>query len=563
MNRAWRWRLAFACATAAAAACVPILGLDDLEPRPPMTDAGPDTAVPPVDTNPCTTHAECIDRAVGSPARCVNNVCVNVNTLICNQQILPQKPELLRDESTILVAAFIQGGNPLITGQGLAYQLALDEIEDKQVQGIASKPRHHLAVLVCDADKAQQGVNHVVNDLKLPAIIASFGSGDLAALVTGTIAPAGVFTMNPSITTDLLKYADTGRLVWSLLGTYEDVALAYRPVLDKLIEEKGLGPTVKVALVGTNGNLDRPMADVLYDGPLDGGGRDPSKALIVNDASPPVEQDAGRFRRIKIDSLELGTAPDVKAAKNELLDFEPDVIIAITADELDLIYPEVDGKLYAKYRDAGAGAPDAGPRKGPYWILGPSNASLSRNGNDTGLGARLKEHDEHRARVIGVQFAGAKDVTQSALFKERMILKYGPNTEGLAAENFYDAIYWLAYGFAATEASAPVNGRTFANGVRLLYQGSPAVIPGEPEKIQAAFTAINQHPANGVLYVGALGPPDINGPLGTWNSVGSTYCYPPYQENAGVRYEVRRYSDGGLLPVDAGLNVPLTCTTSN
>jgi hypothetical protein len=568
LNRARTWRYGFALCACLAGACAPILGLDDLEARPIAPDAGGDTGVDaPSDAGNCTTHAECVDRAVGSPARCVDNVCVNVETIeLCNQQILPNKPELLKDEKTILVAAFLQGGNPLITAEGRAYQMALDEIE--AAGGILPSGRH-LAVLFCDADpaKVERGVKHVVNDLHVPAILAAFGTGNLAKLVAGDVANAGVFTMNPSFTTDYLRFADTGRLVWSLLGTYEDVALAYRPILEQLKEEKQLAPDIKVALIATNGSLDAPMADVVHKGPADeDGGRDKKKAIAMSGNLSP-EEDPTHFKRFPIESFEFTTTPNNQAFQkviDDVVEFEPDVIIALTDLELELLFPQIDSALYAKYHpgpDAGA---DAGPaRKGPYWILGPSNGGLQKTSGPTALGVYIKEKDEHRARVIGVQFAGALETEQQVGFRERMVAKYeDPTTLGLNSENFYDAIYWLAYGFAAKGPGAKVAGESFSDGVRKLYKGSPPVHPGNETTVQDSFREIAKLPKEGTLYVGALGPPDINEPTGTWNSVGASYCYPPWQEQSEPRYDVRRYSsDGGLVPVTG--TKPITCTSSN
>ena len=83
---------------------------------------------------------------------------------------------------------------------------------------------------------------------------------------------------------------------------------------------------------------------------------------------------------------------------------------------------------------------------------------------------------------------------------------------------------------------------------------------GDIETVQHAFDQIDNYPPNGNVYVGALGPPDINEPTGTWNSVGSTYCFPPYALGLPApTYEIRRYSpDGGLVPPTLDTK-PLTC----
>ena len=53
--------------------------------------------------------------------------------------------------------------------------------------------------------------------------------------------------------------------------------------------------------------------------------------------------------------------------------------------------------------------------------------------------------------------------------------------------------------------------------------------------------------------VGALGPPDINAATGTWNSVGSVYCYTATSDSPPaitIHYDLLRYdpTDGLLVP---------------
>lgn len=563
MTRAWR--IAFALVTCSAAACVPILGLDqDFRQRATeQNDSGSDADTgDAVEAPPCTSNKECIEAALESPSLCVAGKCVNVDTQLCLPQIRPNN-EVLKEPDVIVVAAFMRGGLALQTGAGLAYDLALQEIHT--AGGIQGRTHHELAMVVCDSDPAKldKGLKHVIRDLRLPAILAAFGSKDLATLVPDAV-DAGVFTMNPSFSTDALKFAATNDLVWNLLGTADDVALAYRPVLQALKKERlgGENANIKVALVATNGSLDEPMANVVERGPriyTGDGGFDTSKALDMN-GSPPSP---ANFKRFPLDSEEFPN-PDlskVQTAKQGLIDWEPDVIIALTAVELDRFVVEVDTALAAKNADAGS-------NKKTYWILGPSNGALTLSGSKkTALGVYLDYEnqggvavaDEKRSRFLGVQYAGAVDKTEHDLWVARMQTKYNEKAaEGLASENFYDSIYWLAYGFAAAGNGKPIEGHTFSVGVRELVRGPTQVLTGDRDTIQRAFAEINLY--QGTTFVGALGPPDINAPTGTWNSVGGVYCYPPYQQQLQGRpapdYDQRRYlTDGGL----AGAK-PLTCT---
>jgi hypothetical protein len=566
------WRCAFVLTTLAAVACGPLLGLDDLHENivTPKDEGGTDAAADAAP--PCKRNAECIKNARGSPALCVAGQCVNVNKELCLQQVLPDIATLESD-NVVVAASFLplEGPSALLTGPGLAYSLALKEI--KEAGGILGTPHRDLAMIVCKSDPASvhKALDHVIKELRLPAILANFGSGDLARLIPTEVVEAGVFTLNPSVTTDALKFASTNRLVWSLLGTAEDVARAYRPVLLELQKEKLGGASLKVALVATNGSLDQPMADLLEKGQRiqsgpDAGAFDTSTALLIN-GDPPSNN--ASFMRLNIASNEL-SKPDpgkLAAAKTQLKDFQPDVIIALTAGELSTFVVEIDDYLVAAKADAAADAgADAGAAKTPYWILGPSNGGTIRNGQPTALGTHLspagpdKDKAARRARFVGVQYAGAVDTRERDDWRGRMTLVYGDaGAEGLASENFYDAVYWLAYGIAAAGPDAPLAGTSFRDGVRDLVSGPTKVFSGSPMTVQESFRVVGQ--LKGASFVGALGPPDINEAAGTWNSVGAVYCYPPPGPGALPTYDVRRYEnlDGGQLSPEGG---PINCTSN-
>lgn len=567
-----RWRALFgmiACA-GGITACEQILGLGDLHDRvaadlpdaandaPSNTDAGDAGAE-------CQHNAECIQKAQGAPAMCVTGKCVNVKEDLCVQTVLPDNATLAKD-NVIVVASFLLVGTttPTTSGPGLAYTLAMKEIQ--AAGGIQSQPPHELAMLICKAnpDKVQDALNHVINDLKVPAILPNFGSGDLVRFIPPQVAAAGTFTMNPSVTTDALKFAQTKRLVWSLLGTGEDVARAYRPVVTRVQAEELGGAEIKVAVITTNGSLDEAMANVLQKGqriPVgqpDAGAFDRSTALDVNGLAPT--DPLAKFLRVDIDSPEVGPVDSTKLtkAKNDVIAFQPDVIIALTTSELNGVFEEIDTTL--------AGAGDASSSTKPIWILGPNNGRTSQNGKLTALGTYLNGGTEpdvvlarsRRKRFLGVQYAGAVDIVERDGWRGRMNMAFGADTAAgaLATENFYDAVYWLAFGFAAAGADAPVEGQSFQIGVRNLITDGPKIYAGPRKTVQDSFSAIAF--AHKTSFVGALGPPDIDESTGTWNSVGAVYCYPqPGEESQGFpRYDVRRYqrSDGGLVG-----DYPLNC----
>lgn len=537
VNRHWLFWLLGA---AGVFACAPLIGLDDLHERAVGTtpaDAGDGGATT------CTSNAQCMDEAGAKPALCVSNRCVPIDTQVCYPQLLPSN-DRLRNDNAVVFAAFVplNGGAPLASSAGLAYALAVNEIDE--AGGILVEPRRDVVMLFCKSEPAdvEAAVRHVTRDLHVPAMLASFGSAETTRFVDDYARPAKVFTMNPNITAEGQKYRDVDRLVWNLLGPPEDVALAYRPLVARTeaflrspSRPFDAGAPLKVVLAATDTSLEQSLQTVIEVGPIDHddpkGGRLGDKAIAFNDAS--VAGNAGNFVAVAIPATETGGNPDYEKLAGDIATARPDVVLLITQIEAETIIPRVEAKLTA------LGAPL------PMWLLAPRNARFVQDILADGGSASF---DEKRRRFVGIQYAGALDTTERDAWLTRMRVAY-PDTDPAvyaATENFYDAVYWLAYGLGAAGPGAPANGESIRDGVRRLVSGSRVVHPGSKDSIAEAFRQIG---LGEVEFVGALGAPDIDTAFGTWNSVGSVYCY--RRDGVGAispDYDVYRYDrDGGAL----------------
>lgn len=498
-------------------ACGPLLGLDDLRVRAGGADSSGDAGDDSDAAPECTANAECIAKAGNAPALCVSGSCVAVDQDLCLPHVLPSNDVLARD-NVVVTASFIpfEVAAQLRNRFVYAYDLALAELAE--AGGIPGQTRRDVAMLLCasEPEVVERSVKHVVQDLELPALIANFSAGDMTRFATEITVPAGVLTINPNVTAETLKFQPVDQLVWNLLGTPEDVALAYRPLLARVeskLRPNGLadGP-LKVALLDTNASIESAISTVVRLGPQDrtvegSGKRMLEKALAFNGKS--AADNDGDFKRIPLPAIEQNGSPNYPAIRASLIEFRPDVVLAITADEIVDVVREVETGL------SDAGAPL------PHWLLAPRNA---RAVLESYINTNVNEpRAEKRKRFMGVQYAGAADDTQRVAWLERMQVRFPnvPQAEYAAAENFYDAVYWIAYGLAAAEPGARPTGRNISDGVRNLLTG-PSIHPGPLDAIANAFRLIT---AGETTYVGALGPPDIDKRFGTWNSVGGVYCY--------------------------------------
>jgi hypothetical protein len=542
----------------AGVACAPLLGLDDLHDRKSPTDAGPDAeaAADSGDARPeCHSNAECIDRDPDHySSLCVAGHCVAVNQQLCLNDALPTK-EILRSDNLFLMAAFVPlKGLYAASPDVRSYTLALEEIESAGgLIGERGAPPRRVGMLLCasDNDVPEESLRHVVEDLKIPSIMAAFGQANLTRFVQNHTVPKGVFTLNPGAGADALKYYDTHQLLWNLLGRPESVALTFRPLLlrtERYLEaylHKVTPGQLRVALLSTSDvRIQSAMTPTLLNGPLlddDKGKSDPTRALRFNDRSAAENEAAGRFKLVQVPppNNEYNTLAET------LADFDPDVVVAVTRDEVADLVPAFEKKLQERAGDAGV------PRL-PMWLLSTQNARqvLPYLESD-----EVEEAVAKSTRFVGVQYAGAVDQGQRNAWLTRMRLRWGTADEATyaAADNYYDAVYWQAYGLYAAGPNAPINGASLATGVRNLLTGQNKVFPGLPDAVGTALQTISRSTGS-VTFVGALGPPDFD-KTGTWNSVGAIYCYRTDRRGeakpvVNIQYDSLRYAPNGeLVPV--------------
>lgn len=582
-------RRLFASAMLALVACAPLVGLDELHDRPAerhdgstmeaSTDAGTDAATEAApDAAPqCTTHAEC-NVGVTNLALCVENKCTPVKREYCLNSMLPLTGKLpVQRANPLIIAAFtpIGGDKPLNRSTVLAYNLALEEINGDGPSGgsglVVDGVRRDVVMLLCASEPATapDALNHVVNDLKIPAIIANFEESAFPKLVTDVTLPAGVFVLNPNQTPESVKYLDTKQTVFSLLGPAEDLALTYRPLLDEMSAvahaRRGIpnGDPLRVSLVATENVTDTNMSVVIRQGAYvpSSGGRDVSQAIQINKQTPDVALDAGTFTVDTFKPIEVVDPPNVTAAVNALVNFNPDIIIALTGKEIETLVPVLETTLINNSLDGGGfDAGDSGARYDrkllPIWILG------TRNADRPGLIDYLDQGDPptegrgtRAARFSGIQYASASDLTQKTAWLSRMDARYKvaggtPPPDYTANENSYDAIYWLAYGFYRGKSidHSLNDSAAFKAGVLGLIDGDGGVSPGPNEPIAHALEVLRTSDAT---YLGALGRPDIDKAHGMWRANGTVFCYPDPGDGFGthvtIQYDHRRYLDGGVI----------------
>jgi hypothetical protein len=432
-------------------------------------------------------------------------------------------PDQLLDDNDILIGAFAPtGGNdPVVGPVQYTYELAQEELHAAGgiPGGTGSNGPRPLSIVYCNSDPAyvEEGVQHLVNTLHVPAILALFSDTSMPYFMGKYMVPNDVFTINAQETPFAMKNAAVNELLWNLLGTPDQLAPAFVDLMSKVETyargrkmDAGSAP-IRVALVTSAS--DCPLEFAIYNALSD-----PTTGLQFNGQNWQANLAAGNAKVIQTECPDTNQVTPGTYAPNvaEIVAFNPDVVIADTSQETGYIVPPVENTLYG----------EAGVTTLPIWILS------TRNDQDVNVLAYLdtasngESTTEKLTRFLGVQYADPADTSQVDAWMMRMQTQFaGTDPSTYAGRgNFYDAVFWLAYGYASAGPNAPVTGDSFKNGVRLLLSGQN-VYPGDTLTISKAFTTIANSPT-GTTYYGTLAQPNYPKPAtGIPQSSGSVYCY--------------------------------------
>lgn len=474
----------------------------------------------------CTTHGECIDANFGSPYICRSGQCLSLTQTPECPVVLGagQDNKNLRNGDPILIGAYslIDPLSPRLSVPTLNYELAIDEFNEGTrgglIGGVGGKLRP-LVAIVCSGTNSpdlEASSEHLYAKLRVPAAISSLYTGDLLSTFLAQEATQGAFFMSPLEADSTLTSIDDNDLLWHILASGQDLAVAFPPLLAQtegyLAEPQS--ELLKVAMVEARTPFLSDMANTVY------------ASLKWNGKSAVQNEKDGHFLRIRTDSSIEVANPDISRALLDLLAFAPDVIIAISSAEFVSLLAN-----YEVQRDPGLDK--------PFYLLSPylfGRTDLRREVTDHGL----VKH------VLGVNFAAADDSSLYDAYLSRLKRANSDvefDLEG--SENFYDATYFALYAIAAA-STGPISGTSIAEGMRRLIDGPVSYDVG-PEDIGKLVALLRRDPEAHVSLQGTMGPPDFDIETGARHGKPSIYCISTsdYVQNA-MTYD----SDTGTLVGD-------------
>lgn len=496
-------------------------------------DANPDTGAP-----KCKVNTDCPKNSKGSDQICVlpadpssGGTCVPLVTDEC-PYLLGDIGKLSRNDLVVYGGfANINASTPFNDPVIASYRLALTEFSNAAglpPGGGGSPNRRPIQMVLCNADPSliETGIDHLIN-LEVPGIVSYFSPSNLSTYFP-KLRDAHIFVVNPGgATAALVNATDTNSLIWHLLGPPSDLSPAY-PLTLKHLEPfyraqysiAGATP-IRVMVITANTQQDLAVgANFIND-------------LKFNGDMTAASQDGTNYKSITVASLEANGAAVYDNDISTVLTFKPNIIIALTTGEYESkIMPGIEAVWDTDPRTAGTPHPSV--------IMGQRNATQPYIDFIQTATLTQAEKKARTKRFVGVQFAAAKDRTQYNLYLNRIHSNTDlQDVKGIEyTENYYDAMYWLAYG-TAESGPAALTGDNIASSVRKMLSGQTQVLTGDPATY---FTTLSQ--GGNVSFLGASGPPDFDSPRGYRHSVGSLFCFGfnSASDTAYLVYDTFRYN---------------------
>lgn len=487
-----------------------------------MGEAG-QSGEPPLGDGKCRTNADCTKGSAGAPYRCrpSDHTCQALKTGEC-----PVAEGDAANPNAIFYGSFanLNATAPKDNAIVQAQLLALGDFSGDNLGGLKGapgQPRRPLVLVVCNnSDSAvEEGLRHLVEDLEVPAVLATLKPGDLRRGFE-TYGAHDVFYLSPITVTKTVVTQNDHGLIWNLLGQPADFGPAYLKLLEHMegyvrsAQSIATGEPIRVALVTTEDAFDSELEDLV------------APQLTFNGKPTSVNGKDGNYFGIEVPSQDA----DVMDLAYQIVDFRPHIVVSMAGGVMTM--PQ---GLVQYIEDLWEVPGDGQPL--PYYLLSPYNSG------DLGyVYTRIKENWEtsleERAqdRFVGIAIASAADSSLQNDYAVRLGNKFGDVYSDTA--NYYDAFYFLAYATYAAGTDEPLSGSGIARGMKRLLSG-PSFDP-VPTAISDVFAALDEPEAT-IRLESTLGPPGFDEVTGSRPIDASLLCFSRNGAQVTLERDVRRF----------------------
>jgi ABC-type branched-subunit amino acid transport system substrate-binding protein len=463
----------FSLAVVMSAGCNAVLGLDELEIASPTLEGGQGSAAA-----ECTENRDCNSdaRADGNGAaiclkpegRCVPLLSPDCRTITGDY----------RADGAIVIGSMFsltgaQAGTNIPRQQSA--MLAVEEINKAGgvPRGATSADARPLVLVSCDESvDLQRAGEHLVKDLRVPAIVGPNTSQDVLDLSNRLTIESGVLTMTPSgLASSIADLLDRS-LTWQMVPN--DVQRG--PIMIQQIN------VLETALKQERGKDAIKLAVVFRDDALGVGTRVSLNSLILN--GKPLIDPMNLGVNVRIDPYDY-TQLDQKGLIESYVQFAPDIIVlAGTAD----IVPNVMLPLEKSW-------PADKPRP-TYLTIDPVKSADLLNA------AAANEDLRKRIRGTGVT-PSPRSKPVYDLFRVGYELRYpGSQANGSGLGPSYDTVYAFAFAMAATK-DLPLSGASMVQGLAKLSGGTSEI---EVQGTQALAAFQRLVAGQSINAIGTFGP---------------------------------------------------------
>lgn len=472
----------------------------------------------------CTTNAQCTEAATAKsasgtdvPAVCIKpeGRCVELLTEDCDAVT----GDYLSDNSIILGSLFSTKGAQAATNiqRQQSAMLAIEQINN--VGGVPSTGAmpSKLVLVSCDeATNLMRAGSHLVNDLKVPAIVGPNTSQDTIELTSQLTAAQGTVMMSPTaVASSITSLLDDG-MTWLMVPTDVQRAplmISQIGVLETRLKADRALSTVKLGIVFRNDALGI-------------GSRTALNSLVIN--GRPISHATNLGANVRISPYDFGQ-PNQDAIVDEYLEFQPDLMVfAGTAEAISQVLRPLEDRW------------PAGKAR-PHYVLIDSVKVPE-------LLAAATANDELRGRVRGTGITSSpRSVPVYDSFKVDYQVAYpggGAIISGMGPA--YDATYAIAFALAATRDES-ISGAAVKRGLRKLAGGTTQIEIGATSALSAFQRLVT---GDSISAIGTFSPLEwdedgavLGGTLEMW-CIGAPGGKPAYQ-SSGLRFDIMTQEEEG------------------
>jgi ABC-type branched-subunit amino acid transport system substrate-binding protein len=448
----------------ASAGCGAVLGVDDYSVANTSGDAG---LLDGGDTPECTTNRECSERSglepdntmAPGPSVCVKPAgrCVRLLSEDCSTVT----GDYLNEKAIVIGSLFSTTGAQASTNiaRQQSATLAIEEINAAGgiPSGATSADGRPLVMVSCDESvNLLRAGRHLVEELKVPAIIGPNTSQDTLDLSNKLTITSGTLLMSPTaVASSIADLLDNG-LTWQIIPT--DVQRA--PLMIQEIS------TLETRLRQARNRQEIRLSVIYRDDALGQGTRSALTTLTLN--GKPLVDPLNLGNNVRIDPYD----PKVTGQKSIVdsnVSFAPDIIVLAGPAE------SITG-IMVPLEQAWTGPPQSRPE---YVLI--DSAKVPE------LLQAVTGNDDLRRRIRGT---GVTPGVRSVAVNDAFMVSYATRYMGQPANIFgmgpaYDSTYAIAYAIASLRG-APLTGASIAKGLGQL-SGGATTIEIQNTKILAAF----------------------------------------------------------------------------